>query len=275
MMQVCSKCGIEKSEGDFHYRKDSKKFRSGCKVCWKYLQATRRYGITFEQAVDYYKQPSCMCCGKIFSTMRDRNLHHVNHTVRGIVCKDCNILLRQETEEDLHNLKSCLAFMQKSRKNLFDKVNPQGSRSEGTRCGPSTTTRRGPLRTCKCCNKQLSLKHFYQQKYISGKIGHYTACKSCFKILVKTYKYNLTFDQVSFLRSQLACQCCGKEFKTNNPYLHHVGDSVLGVVCRECNLMLGQETEDEKRRLRKCIEFLMGYDIVCSAPKVAEVSRND
>ncbi len=262
MTQVCSKCNKEKPLDDFHYRKDSKKHRSQCKVCWKYAQAAGRYGITFEQAVEYYKQPSCMCCGKVFSTMKDRHLHHINHTVRGIVCKDCNILLRQETEGDLHRLKSCLSFMQKSRKNLFDRVNQPGSRSEGTRRGPSTTTCRAPLRTCKCCGKQLALKHFYRQKYVSGKSGYHKACKTCFKILVKTYKYGLTFDQVRFLRSKPVCDCCGKEFDNSVPYIHHIGSTVLGAVCRECNLFLGQETDQEKQRLQACVSWVKGDDIV-------------
>lgn len=262
MTQVCSKCNEEKPLDDFHYRKDTKKHRSQCKVCWKHLQAAGRYGITFEQAVEYYKQPSCMCCGKVFSTMKDRNLHHINHTVRGIVCKDCNILLRQETKGDLRRLKSCLSFMQKSRKNLFDGVNQQGSRSEGTRRGPSTTTCRAPLRTCKCCGKQLALKHFYKQKYASGKSGYYKACKTCFKILGKTYEYGLTFDQVRFLRSKPTCDCCGEEFDNSVPYIHHIGSTVLGAVCRECNLFLGQETDQEKQRLQACVDWVKGDDIV-------------
>ncbi len=261
-MQVCSKCNIEKSLDAFCYRKDKKKYLSECKVCQKYSQAARRYGITFEQAVEYYKQPSCLCCGYIFSTMKDRNLHHVNHIVKGIVCKDCNILLSQETPEDLHRLQSCLLFMQKSRKNLFDKVNQQGSRSSDERCGPSTTDTPGLLRTCKCCKQQLSLKHFYKQKYASGKYGRYAACKTCYKILVKTYRYGLTFEQVSFLRSKHQCDCCGKPFKGKPPYIHHVGDTILGTVCRLCNLYLEQETDQTKRRLLACVNWLKGDDTV-------------
>lgn len=260
MTKVCSKCGLTKPMSEFHFRKDSNKHRSECKSCWKYLQAARRYGITFEQAVEYYTQPTCMCCRKSLLQKEDKHLHHVNHTVKGIVCKDCNILLRQETEEDLHRLESCVSFMQRPRKNLFDKVNQQGSRSYGKRCGPSTTTCQTPLRTCKCCGRSLSLKHFYQQEYISGKSGYYSACKNCYKILVKTYKYNLTFEQVQTLRSKEYCDCCGTKLQV--PYIHHVGSEVLGAVCRECNLYLEQETAETKDRLLACIKWIKGDDIV-------------
>lgn len=263
MVQVCSKCGVEKSLDTFHYRKDSKKHRNECKVCWKYIQAARRYGISFEQAVEYYKQPSCMCCGHVFSTMKERHLHHVNHIVKGIVCKDCNILLGQEKPEDLYRLQACLLFMQKPRKNLFDKVNQQGSRSHDERCGPSTTDTPDSLRTCKCCKRQLSLKHFYRQRYVSGKYGYYRACKSCYKILVKTYKYGLTFEQVSFLRSKPYCDCCKKPFDNSViPYIHHIGNAVLGTVCRLCNLYLEQETDQIKYRLLSCVNWLKDDDTV-------------
>lgn len=262
MTQVCSKCGMKKSLSAFHYRKDLKKYRTQCKSCWKYLQASRRYGITFEQAIDYYKQPHCMCCGHVFSTMKERNLHHVKHTVRGIVCKDCNNLLGQETPEDLHRLESCLLFMEKSRKNLLDRVDPQGSRSDGKRSGPSTTDTPDSLRVCKCCERPLPLKHFYRQKYVSGKYGYYAACKDCYKILVKTYKYNLTFNQVKFLRSKEQCECCGAYFKDKPPYIHHVDDVVLGVVCLVCNLCLGQEDAQTKRRLLACVNWIKDDDTV-------------
>ncbi len=262
MTQVCSKCGLEKSLSLFHYRKDSKKHRNECKVCWKYLQAARRYGITFEQAIEYYKQPFCLCCGYVFLTMKDRHLHHVNHTVKGIVCKDCNILLGQETPENLHRLQACLLFMQKSRKNLFDKVNPQGSRSNGKQCGPSTTDTLDSLRTCKCCGQRLSLKHFYKQKYVSGKYGYYASCKNCYKILVKTHQYELTFEQVKFLRSKPQCDCCGVAFNGKPPYIHHVDDTVLGAICRLCNLCLEQETDQIKKRLLSCVNWIKDDDTV-------------
>jgi len=275
VVQTCSKCNQVLPLNSFHFRKDTNKYRTICKSCWKYQQAAKRYNISFEQAIEWYKQPHCMCCKSFFKTMKERNLHHVNHKVKGVVCKECNILLGQETIQDLHRLEACLWFMQQPRENLFDRVNQQGSRSQERRSGPSTTARPTPLRVCKCCGKRLPLKHFYKQKYQSGKYGYYRACKQCYKILVKTSKYGLTFEQVQYLRSKQQCDCCGESFNKKPPYIHHVGGQVLGVVCRLCNLYLGQEDINTRKRIQACIRWIKGDDTVCSTLKDVEVSRND
>lgn len=268
MAKTCSKCGEEKDLDSFHFRKDSKKHRNECKACWKLSQAASRYGITFEQAAEYYKRPHCMCCGIEFTKPKQKHLHHIKHGVRGIVCKDCNILLRQEIADDLHRLKSCLSFMGKPRKNLFDKVNQQGSRRDGSLCGPSTTTRRAPSyplegnHVCKTCGRSLPAGAFYHKRNTQRILKPISSCKTCQIIYCKMKQYGLTKEQVTYLRSKTECDCCGSEFIALEPYIHHVGSDVLGSVCRECNLFLQQETEQVKHRLVACVKWIKGEDIV-------------
>ena len=278
MVKTCSKCGKEKALNLFHFRKDSGKHRNECKACWKLSQASSRYGITFEQAAEFYKRPHCMCCGVEFTHSKQKHLHHVNHKVRGIVCKDCNILLRQETSDDLHRLKSCLSFMELPRENLFDKADQQGSRRDGASCGPSTTKRRARsysldgLHNCKTCNRDLPLKAFYLKRNTAGDLKPISNCKECQIVYCKSKQYTLTFEQVKYLRSKDTCDCCGT---LCYPYIHHVGAKVLGAVCRTCNLFLEQETDQVKHSLSCCVKWIEGGDIVCSAWRHAEVSRND
>jgi hypothetical protein len=267
MVKSCSKCGKTKSLNTFHFRKDSGKYRNECKACWKLSQAASRYGITFEQAAEYYKRPHCMCCGVEFTHSKQKHLHHVNHKVRGVMCKDCNILLRQETVSDLNRLKSCLTYMDKPRENLFDKVNQQGSRHEGSLCGPSTTKRRAPnysldgLHACKTCKQLLPLKKFYRKRNTEGILKPITSCKECQIIYCKAKQYNLTLEQVAHLRSKTKCDCCSSSL-TKVPYIHHVNDKVLGAICRDCNLFLEQETNQVKHRLINCVNWIEGEDIV-------------
>jgi len=269
MLKTCSKCGKEKSLTSFHFRKDSKKYRNECKKCLKLLQTAHRYNITFKQAARYYEQSHCMCCGVEFAMKpKQKHLHHVDNKMRGVVCKDCNILLRQETTNDLHRLKSCLSFMGKQRENLFYSVNQQGSRRDGKLCGPSTTKRRVPyyslegLHVCKTCQKALPVDKFYKVKNTQGILKPITSCKSCYIIYCKSKQYNLTPEQVNFLRSKTNCDCCGSEFQKFEPYIHHVDDCVLGSVCRLCNLFLEQETDQVRHRLISCVKWIEGSDVV-------------
>ena len=251
-MKTCNKCDTLKSDSEFHFRKDNKKFRPTCKICWQLMGSSRRLGITVEQAKEFYLEPKCLCCGEVFKSKREQNLHHVNHKVKGVVCMFCNIALRQETERDLQRIKSCIEFMSKPRKNLFDRENLQGSQPMET--DPSTITRPAH-RQCKFCNKCLPLSKFYRQKYKSGKYGYCTSCRECYKVYVRCKQYKLTFDEVSILRSVTNCDCCDSEFD-HPPFIHHV-DRVLGVVCHACNILLEQESDKTKHKLQSCLHWVM------------------
>lgn len=261
MTKICSRCGIDKSTSEFHFRNDTKRFRNQCMECWKYITASRRYNVSFEQAREFYKSPRCMCCKEPFLTKKQQHLHHVNHKVYGIICRYCNFALRQETKEDKDRINSCLTFISNTCKNPLNRVNQQGSWKTDTT--PSTTACSVLNRQCNMCDELLPLSKFYKQKYKSGKYGYYASCKECHKIFVKTYKYGLTFEEVKFLRAAKYCDCCNTQLKI--PYIHHVGDKVLGVLCRECNLLLEQESHITKLKLEACKHWLIGNDTVWSA----------
>lgn len=245
MVRTCSYCKTEKESSKFakHY----------CKECIKYRNASRRYNISFEKAKEFYRHPTCMCCNQSFVTRKDQHLHHVKHKVHGVLCKYCNLALRQETNKDAHRILSCLEFMSKPRKNLFDRANQQGSQQLET--DPSTTERPAHLRQCKMCNNLLPFNMFYKQKYKSGKYGYYASCKECHKIFVKTYKYGLTFDEVKLLRATINCDCCDEKLIV--PYIHHIGNNILGIVCLECNILLEQESQITKLKLEACKRWMV------------------
>lgn len=254
-MKTCSKCKIEKPLSEFQFRKNSGKYRNICKSCHSIKGSARRLGITEKQATEFYKEPKCLCCNEALPTKDLRNLHHVDHRVKGVLCMYCNIALEQESEETKSRLESCLVFMESDRKNLFDRVNQQGSRQMEP--DPSTTTRRAQseCKICKTCKRRLPKSAFYLQKRTDGQRRSITRCKECQKIYIKSKQYGITFEQVDHLRRRSHCDCCGIKLKI--PFIHHVGDKVLGAICHKCNVLLEQESEATKHKLRSCNNWLM------------------
>jgi len=221
-----------------------------CKSCKRERTAARRYGLTVEQVRKLHSIPECMCCGKKFQSQRSQHIHHTAFGVQGVVCQFCNHILGQETDDDLRRIKACLDFISQLRKNLFDRVNPQGSLRD-----PSTTTRlaRFGERICTACERVLPLMAFSE----NGIGGHRRMCKYCCVCSLQAYIYNLTFEEVYQLRLQKQCHCCGDSFtKKNFATIHHVQDRVLGLVCDACNRRLGQETQEQVRRLEACVTWL-------------------
>ena len=127
---ICSKCGIDKLESDFYWRKENSKHRTSCKECdvksksdyytrnveailakkrayhHKNRQAAidrmrvhrykRRYGITVEQfdALFELQGGCCKLCGKISESRRLCIDHdHITDAVRGLLCIQCNSAL--------------------------------------------------------------------------------------------------------------------------------------------------------------------------------------
>lgn len=254
-LKTCSRCQQIKSLSEYHFRKDSGKYRNICKKCWQIRSSAKRLNITFDQAEKFYENSECLCCGEYLPTKRERHIHHVNHKVKGILCMYCNISLGQETPENVHRIKSCLEFMISNRENLFDRDNQQGSRQMEP--DPSTTTRRAQSgrKVCKTCKKRLPESDFYYQKRTDGIRRPISRCKECQKIYVKSKRYGITFEQVAYLRQRSHCDCCKQELKI--PFIHHVGDKVLGAVCPMCNTLLEQESDITKHKLQCCDQWLV------------------
>lgn len=223
---------------------------SVCKVCKRLRMASLRYGISVEQARDLYSISHCMCCGVEFTEQRFQHIHHTAKGCQGVVCQTCNHILQQETVEDLRRIEACLDFIEQPRKNLFDRVNPQG-RLETI---PSTTTRSARFgeQICNACDRVLPLDAFSVNKK-----WHRHVCKHCCVCSLQARVYNLTFEEVYQLRLRNVCDCCGCVFTQKNfAAIHHIQDRVLGLVCDACNRYLGQETQERVQRLVSCATWI-------------------
>lgn len=248
----CSTCKQEKPISQFGM--NGRFVYSVCKACKKLREAARKFGITIEQAKSAYEVKFCMCCGLEFPKSTMQHIHHTKDGYRGVVCQYCNHILRQETSEDLRHIEACLQFMSQPRKNLFNKDNPQGSRSDGQPCGPSTTTRsaRFDEQVCRLCKQPLALSAFRIDRKWRRK-----TCKHCEVCLESARKYKLTYEEVYQLYSRTVCDCCQVSFTPKNfPTIHHVGDCVFGLLCHQCNRLLGQETGVQRKRLEACAAWI-------------------
>lgn len=163
------------------------------------------------------------------------------------------------------------------RDNLFAADNQQG-RPETE---PSTTTRtapRKPMRkhrnregyrwnplkkrwvriitdnTAFCCDcsswKRLS-------DFSSVNDRPYQYCKACQRLHKAMSRYKITREQAAELYSITTCQCCGAGItKKQHQHIHHVGDSVIGLVCLKCNHTLRDESIEHYHRLKSCVKFI-------------------
>lgn len=247
-IKCCSACKQELPISNFD--RNGKYAYSLCKSCKRIRTAARRYNLTLEQVRELYNISACMVCGKKFQNQRMQHIHHTKQGVRGVVCQFCNHILAQETANDLERIEACLNFIQQPRKNLLDRVNPQGSLLD-----PSTTARAARFgeHICKTCKRVLPLTAFSE----NGHGGFRRTCKHCAVCSLQAKVYNLTFEEVYNLRLQTKCQCCGHSFTEKNfATIHHVKDRVFGLVCDACNRSLGQETHEQVRRLTCCAAWI-------------------
>jgi len=246
----CSTCLQTKPTSQFD--SNGRYVYSVCKDCKKLREASRKYGLTCEQAHNLYSRTSCMCCGQLFGKQNLKHIHHTCDDVKGIVCQGCNHILGQETQADLDRVSACLRFVASPRKNLFNRDNPQGSLSD-----PSTITRRAQSESdthkiCRVCSRWLPIESFRKdRKWYRGE------CRQCAVYLLQARLFNLRIEDVFLLRQQTKCDCCSNSFtKRNFAAIHHVGDRVLGVVCDACNRALGQETPERIRQLEHCAAWI-------------------
>ena len=80
----------------------------------------------------------------------------------------------------------------------------------------------------------------------------------------KAQAYGISKYAVLVLQRKDRCDCCGEPFN-GGPYNRHIDHDhetgrVRGVLCRWCNLTLGQAQENEDR-LRACVDYLRGVKI--------------
>jgi hypothetical protein len=225
-----------------HFDKNGSGYYSICKRCKAVTTACRRYDLSSEQVEGLYKKEDCECCGKRFTDTRLRHIHHVDTWINGIICQSCNHVLGQETQEDLERILFCINYIQNTRKNLFNRDNPQGRYS----VSPQRLTRpTHTLKVCKYCCVDLPL---------SRKLNY---CSKCASALTASRKYGIAIEDVLTLRSKIVCDCCVARFTRKNfACIHHTDDQVKGIVCNNCNRLLGNESKARLGQLFKCANWI-------------------
>ncbi len=275
-MMKCRRCNQEKDLSHFYKSKRNKfGFEHICKPCKSIDVNARRYGI-FESFLEYlYTHEKCMCCDEQFVNTKSRHIHHTEQGVRGLVCIHCNFILSQETEEDLQRIEQALLYMKTSRENLFDRDNQQERFRKFGRISKlveeSSETLRCESRVCFQCKRILTKKSFdisYGRK----------ARKICFDCRRSNVRLSHSKQVIEARNSAVQCACCACDLITKK-CVHHINDTVLGVVCNRCNQVLGNESKQHRMRLLACNLWIedsqRDYDIVRSAWRHAEVGRND
>lgn len=104
---------------------------------------------------------------------------------------------------------------------------------------------------CRSCKEIKHTSEFYQNK--RAKSGYTTECILCMNIRRLKKTYNITINDVDNLFKQQndCCDICGKHIKgifKRSYYIDHDHKTgkIRGLLCRECNLLLGFALDDIK-----------------------------
>lgn len=137
-------------------------------------------------------------------------------------------------------------------------------------------------KTCTICKEDKSITGYHKDS--SRLDGLYPYCKPCRKVFTsKSYydnpqrqreramkhNYGMTFDElkVKAEAQDYACEICSRDFKAdfdswnhrqvNIDHCHTTG-AVRGILCQDCNHLLGRAHDDTKT-LRAAIKYLTKY----------------
>ncbi len=131
------------------------------------------------------------------------------------------------------------------------------------------------MKTCIGCKKELTLSSFYKDKH--RKDGHYPRCKQCQSVYTSNWRknntlkarghyikhrYGITLEQYDDMLEEQAdgCSICMTVFPGGGKksffidHDHKTG-KIRGLLCRECNLMIGH-AKDNNDTLRAAINYL-------------------
>ena len=135
-MKTCPKCKTDKPFSDFHKDKTrSDDVQCYCKDCSskrskesydplkrKVLDLKKNYGLSWDEYIDLYDKQNGKCLGcerKIFIEINsdtpavvDHN--HKNGKVRGLLCRDCNLILGNAFD-NIETLKNLIKYLEKSK----------------------------------------------------------------------------------------------------------------------------------------------------------------
>ncbi len=107
----------------------------------------------------------------------------------------------------------------------------------------SSETIRCETKQCSQCNRILTMDSF-----VARHNQRRNVCHNCHRSNVRLSQSK----QATEARNEASfCACCECEL-IGKKCVHHVGDTVYGVVCNRCNQLLGDESEQRKMRLLAC-----------------------
>ena len=87
-----------------------------------------------------------------------------------------------------------------------------------------------------------------------------TYCQYHYQIMAKANKYKITPLQVLELYKKTNCNICNAELNKKSCIDHnHITMQVRGVLCNNCNVIIGLAKED-KKILKNIIKYLKKYD---------------
>ncbi len=101
---------------------------------------------------------------------------------------------------------------------------------------------------CPYCDRVLPLDQFNKQRH---------RCKECTSINNRVILYGLTRDEVIAIRSRTTCDVCGREAtgKWQHVDHDHATGKVRGVLCGDCNHVLGR-VKDDAQLLRALADYV-------------------
>lgn len=109
--------------------------------------------------------------------------------------------------------------------------------------------------TCTECDTSKPKEAFYLSK--RNRRGLEYICKACKAIQSAVRRYNIPKTEVEQLYKHPSCMCCETDFKDKKlRHIHHVGDTIRGIVCLSCNHILGQESDVDQKRIQACLDFI-------------------
>lgn len=78
------------------------------------LNAASRYGLTADEVRRLRSQTDCQCCGQRLSDdPQHRHIDHCHETgmVRGMVCRQCNLIMQGPAAECIARMQHCIRYL--------------------------------------------------------------------------------------------------------------------------------------------------------------------
>jgi hypothetical protein len=109
---------------------------------------------------------------------------------------------------------------------------------------------------CTKCGETKSVDLFNRH---SGRIS--AACKACWRIINRSQRLGITFEEAKALGEVKSCAICGHDGGERSLHVDHCHDTgkVRGVLCHNCNTVLTQRNTPEI--LRRMADYLEGKPI--------------